>query len=46
MDLDFRNTETLGLQLVMTLTSQLGGTIQLNGGGNTTFTVRFPEQSY
>ncbi len=45
-DLDFRNTETLGLQLVMTLTSQLGGTIQLNDGEGTTFAVRFPEQSY
>ncbi len=45
-DLHFRKTETLGLQLVVTLTGQLGGTIQQNDGEGTTFAVRFPEQSY
>ncbi len=45
-DLNFRHTETLGLQLVVTLTSQLDGTIQMNDGEGTTFTIRFPEQSY
>ncbi|MDZ7379986.1 MAG: PAS domain S-box protein, partial [candidate division KSB1 bacterium] len=44
--LDFRNTESLGLQLVNTLTDQLEGNIELlcNGGG-TTFTICFPDGS-
>ncbi|MBC7186698.1 MAG: PAS domain S-box protein [Calditrichaeota bacterium] len=42
---DFRNTESLGLQLVNTLTDQLEGTIELssNGGGGTVFTICFPD---
>lgn len=41
-DLDFRNTKTLGLQLVVTLTNQLDGTIELGGsGGRTTFNITF-----
>jgi len=42
-DLDFRNTESLGLELVCTLTEQLRGTIELERGGGTTFTIRFAE---
>jgi two-component sensor histidine kinase len=45
-DLEFRRTETLGMQLVVTLIDQLGGMIHLNNGEGTTFTVRFPEQKY
>jgi len=41
-DLDFRHTETLGLQLVCMLTEQLGGTITLERAGGTTFTLTFP----
>jgi two-component sensor histidine kinase len=46
-DLDFHNTETLGLQLVVTLTGQLGGTIQRHDGKEgTAFAIKFPEQGY
>jgi len=40
-DLDFRNTETLGLQLVTTLVKQLGGTIELDRSGGTEFKITF-----
>ena len=45
-DLDFRNTASLGLQLVTTLTEQLDGTIALESKGGTTFTVAFTEMHY
>ncbi|MEA3415954.1 MAG: histidine kinase dimerization/phosphoacceptor domain -containing protein [Thermodesulfobacteriota bacterium] len=40
-DLDFRNTETLGLQLVMTLVKQIKGTIELDRDGGTKFKIAF-----
>lgn len=40
--LDFRHTETLGLQLVCMLTEQLHGTIVLERVGGTTVTLTFP----
>jgi PAS domain S-box-containing protein len=40
-DLDFRKTETLGLQLVCTLVDQLGGTIGLDRAGGTEFLIVF-----
>ena len=40
-DLDFRNTETLGLQLVMTLVKQIKGTIELDRDGKTEFKITF-----
>ena len=41
-DMDFRNTESLGLQLVTTLTSQIGGTIEhLPADVGTTFQISF-----
>ena len=43
-DLDFRNTETLGLQLVTTLVKQLNGTIELDRSAGTTFTLTFAGQ--
>jgi two-component sensor histidine kinase/AmiR/NasT family two-component response regulator len=43
--LDFRATDSLGLQLVSLLTEQLGGTIALERGGGTAFTVTFPLES-
>jgi PAS domain S-box-containing protein len=43
-DLDFRNTETLGLQLVITLVEQLKGTIELDRGTGTTFKITFEER--
>ena len=41
-NLDYRNTETLGLQLVMTLADQLGGTAEFRRDRGTTFVVSFP----
>ncbi len=40
-NLDFRNTQTLGLKLVNSLTKQLGGTIELDRTGGTTFRITF-----
>jgi two-component sensor histidine kinase len=45
-DLDFRNTESLGLQLVNTLVNQLEGTIELDRRGGTTFKITFAEMKY
>ncbi|MBD2103040.1 histidine kinase dimerization/phosphoacceptor domain -containing protein [Leptolyngbya sp. FACHB-261] len=42
-NLDFRNTESLGLELVCTLTEQLEGNIELDSGQGTAFTVTFAE---
>ena len=41
-DIDFRNTSSLGMQLVITLTEQLGGEIQLNNSVGTEFIISFP----
>jgi len=41
-DLDWRNTETLGIQLVILLTSQLKGDIQLDRTQGTSFRIIFP----
>ncbi len=40
-NLDFRNTKTLGLQIVISLTAQLNGTITLDSEGGTTFMLTF-----
>ena len=40
-EVDFRKTESLGLQLVSTLTNQLKGTIELDGSAGTAFTMMF-----
>lgn len=45
-DLDFRNTESLGLQLVTTLTDQIGGTVELDRNSGTAFRIVFPESKY
>jgi PAS domain S-box-containing protein len=42
---DFRQTETLGLQLVRTLTDQLEGTLSLSRQAGTEFTVSFPRRT-
>jgi two-component sensor histidine kinase len=36
---DFRNTETLGLQLVHMLVAQLGGAIEIDGNGGTMYVI-------
>jgi two-component sensor histidine kinase len=40
--LDFRNTQTLGMQLVNTLTAQINGTIALDRKNGTAFSITFP----
>jgi PAS domain S-box-containing protein len=45
-DLDFRNTESLGLQLVNNLVEQIEGTIELDRSSGTAFTITFEEQRY
>ncbi|MEE8624961.1 MAG: histidine kinase dimerization/phosphoacceptor domain -containing protein, partial [Acidiferrobacterales bacterium] len=40
-DLDFRNTDSLGLQLVCALTDQLRGTIELERSAGTAFVITF-----
>ncbi len=45
-DLDFRNSLSLGLKLVITLTKQLGGTIELNRSAGTSFIIKFSEIKY
>ncbi len=42
----FRNTETLGLQLVNMLVDQLEGTIELDRRGGTTFKITFARVKY
>ncbi|MEO8398183.1 MAG: MASE1 domain-containing protein [Ignavibacteriaceae bacterium] len=41
MNIDFKNTESLGLQLVNTLTEQLNGSLELLRNGGTTFVINF-----
>lgn len=41
--LNFRNTESLGLELVCTLTEQLRGTIELKRGQGTCFEIQFTD---
>ena len=41
-DLDFRHTESLGLQLVCLLIEQLGGTLAMERGGGTRWTLTVP----
>ena len=45
-DLDFRNTNSLGLQLVNNLVEQIDGEITLEYGQGTKFTIIFKEMKY
>jgi PAS domain S-box-containing protein len=40
-DVDFRNTQSLGLKLVTTLVKQIGGSIKLYRNSGTTFEIKF-----
>ena len=40
-DLDFQNTDSLGLQIVCALVDQLNGTIELDRAGSAEFTIAF-----
>jgi two-component sensor histidine kinase len=41
VNMDYRHTDSLGLQLVCLLTEQLGGTIELDRASGTQWTLRF-----
>ncbi|MDD3246042.1 MAG: PAS domain S-box protein [Methanosarcina sp.] len=43
-NIDFKNPETLGLQLVNALVEQIDGTIELEKGEETKFTIRFDDK--
>ncbi len=45
-DLDFQNTDSLGMQLVISLTSQLRGTLELEKDNGTLFKIIFKELEY
>ncbi|MTJ49836.1 PAS domain S-box protein [Dolichospermum sp. UHCC 0259] len=45
-DLDFQNTESLGLQLICLLTKQLDGKITVSSHNGTAFTLTFSELRY
>lgn len=45
-DLDFHNTDSLGMQLVISLTSQLRGTLELERTEGTLFRISFKEVEY
>ena len=40
-DVDYRNTNSLGMQLIISLVDQLGGIMKREGGEGTTFTITF-----
>ncbi len=43
-EIDYRTTESLGLQLVVTLVDQIDGTIELNTTDGTEFSINFKEK--
>ncbi|MGB8233059.1 MAG: sensor histidine kinase, partial [Methanobacterium sp.] len=45
-DIDFKNTESLGLQLVINLVSQIEGTVELDGTNGSSFNIIFNELEY
>jgi two-component sensor histidine kinase len=45
-DIDFRDTESLGLQLVTNLVEQIDGTIKLDKETGTKFIIDFTEEKY
>jgi two-component sensor histidine kinase len=44
--MDFRDTDSLGLQLVSSLVEQIEGNIELDRSHGTEFTITFKELSY
>jgi PAS domain S-box-containing protein len=45
-DLDYQNTDSLGLQLINSLTSQIDGEIELDRNKGTEFKIKFPEVKF
>lgn len=44
--IDFRNTDSLGLQLIISLTEQIDGNIELDSSNGTKFIITFRELNY
>jgi len=44
--IDFQNTDSLGLQLINSLTSQIDGEIELDRNNGTEFKIKFPEVKF
>lgn len=44
-EIDYRDTKSLGMQLISTLAAQLEGTVELDAGSGTRFTISFPAQA-
>lgn len=42
-NIDYKNTESLGLQLVVTLVGQLNGSVELDNTNGTQYTILFPK---
>lgn len=45
-DIDFKNTDSLGLQLINSLTGQISGEISLDRSKGTSFKISFKEEDY
>ncbi|MPM49819.1 hypothetical protein SDC9_96551 [bioreactor metagenome] len=45
-NIDFNNPDTLGLQLVKALVEQIDGTVELEKGEKTKFTIRFEDKGF
>lgn len=45
-NIDFNNPDTLGLQLVKALVEQIDGTVELEKGEKTKFTIKFEDKSF
>ena len=45
-DMDYKNTESLGLQIINSLTDQIDGKLEFNGSNGTEFKIRFKERDY
>ena len=44
--IDFRNTDSLGMQLIISLTEQIDGNIELDSSNGTKFIITFKELNY
>ena len=44
-NVDFKNTDSLGMQIINTLAEQLDGTIHMTNGTGTKFEICFPEKA-
>ena len=45
-DIDIENTDSLGLQLIYSLTNQINGEMELKRDNGTSFKIKFNEKQY